>query len=427
MSYVCSVCGYKAIKPLGKCPNCGEWDTFVREGEFKGKRKFEVKKLKDVELGEGFRIDTGISILNSVLGGGIFKGSVILLGGKPGVGKSTLFLQIANYLSRMGYRVLFVSAEESVYQVRQRAERLKVDSDIDITEEANLDTVLENAGNYDVLFVDSIQAVYTEDISSPPGSISQVRFCADKLFKFAKERGVSILISGHITKSGIIAGPKTLEHTVDVVLYLEGDKGGMLRMLRAEKNRFGPTDEVGFFTMEERGLFPVEDPSLYFYKPPEIPKVGLSYTVMMKGNVPIVLEIQSLVHYSYYPVPTRHSVGYDPRRLAIILALLEKVLNFKFAKMDVYVNVGGGIKVDDPFADMAVCAAIISSAKNIPFDNLGLFVGEISLTGDFRAPVNLEVREREGQRLGFKRLYSPAGGKFLELVKVGSLRDLTIF
>jgi DNA repair protein RadA/Sms len=317
MSYVCSVCGYKAIKPLGKCPNCGEWDTFIREGEFKGKRKLEVKKLKDVELGEGFRIDTGISILNSVLGGGIFKGSVILLGGKPGVGKSTLFLQIAHYLSRRGYRVLFVSAEESVYQVRQRAERLKVDSDIDITEEANLDTVLENAGNYDVLFVDSIQAVYTEDISSPPGSISQVRFCADNLFKFAKERGISILISGHITKSGIIAGPKTLEHTVDVVLYLEGDKGGILRMLRAEKNRFGPTDEVGFFTMEERGLFPVEDPSLYFYKPPQVPKVGLSYTVMMKGNVPIVLEIQSLVHYSYYPVPTRHSVGYDPKRLAM--------------------------------------------------------------------------------------------------------------
>ncbi len=427
MSFVCSVCGYKVVKPLGRCPNCGEWDTFVKEGEFKEKKRAGIKKLGEVELGEGFRIDTGISVLNAVLGGGIFKGSVILLGGKPGVGKSTLFLQIADNLNRLGYRVLLVSAEESVYQVRQRADRLKVGLEIDITDESNLDAILEIADNYDFIFVDSIQAVYTEDLNSPAGSISQVKMCADKLFKFSKEHGISVFMSGHITKGGIIAGPKTLEHIVDVVLYLEGDRGSILRMIRVEKNRFGPTDEVGFLTMEERGLFPVEDASLYFYKPPEIPKVGLSYTVIVKGNIPIVLEIQSLVHYSFYPLPIRHSVGYDPKRLAIILALLEKILNFKFAKMDVYINVGGGIKVDDPSADMAVCAAIISSAKNVPLDNLGLFVGEISLTGDFRAPINLDIREREGQKLGFKRIYSPLGGKYLDLVKIGKLGDLAIF
>jgi len=427
MSYVCSVCGYKAIKPLGKCPNCGEWDTFVKEGEVRRERRLEIRKLKDVELGEGYRLDTGISVLNAVLGGGLFKGSVVLLGGKPGVGKSTLFLQVADHISRSGYKVLLVSAEESVYQVRQRAERLRVGLDIDITEEPNVDVILENAGNYDVICVDSIQAVYTKDLSSPPGSVSQVKFCADKLFKFAKEKGISILMSGHITKGGVIAGPKTLEHIVDVVLYMEGDRGNILRILRAEKNRFGPTEEVGFLTMGENGLSPIEDPSLYFYKPPEVPRVGISYTVITKGSVPIVLEIQSLVHYSSYPIPIRHSVGYDPKRLAIILALLEKVLNFKFAKMDVYINVGGGIKVDDPSADMAVCAAIISSAKNIPLDNMGLFIGEISLTGDFRAPINLDLKEREGQKLGFKRLYSPSGGKFLNLIKVSNLKDLAIF
>ncbi len=413
-----------SLKPLGKCPNCGEWDTFVEEGKKEIGGKLKVIKLKDVKVKENLRINTGIEGVNRVLGGGLVKGSVVLLGGSPGVGKSTLFLQIANNLHDYGYKVLLVSAEESVYQVKQRAERLNINLDVEITEETNIDYVLNGAEDYDVIFVDSVQAVYTSDLNSPPGSISQVRFCADKLFKFSKTTNTTVLLSGHITKSGVIAGPKTLEHLVDVVLYLEGEKGNMLRILRAEKNRFGPTDEMAFFVMEEAGLVPIEDPSKYFYTPSDIPKIGVAYTITIKGNIPMVLEVQALVHNTFYPVPLRHSVGYDPKRLAIVLALLEKLLNYKFAKTDIYINIGGGIKTDDSFIDMAVCSSIISSLRNIPLDNAGIFIGEISLTGEFKSPINLEVRENEGKRLGFKRLYSPKPGRTLEWFEVKNLKDL---
>ncbi len=255
--------------------------------------------------------------------------------------------------------------------------------------------------------MDSIQAVYTEDVNSPPGSVSQVRFCTDRLFRFAKERNVSVFLSGHITKTGSVAGPKALEHIVDVVLYLEGERTSGLRVLRAYKNRFGPADEVAFFKMEERGLAPIEDPAVFFASPGERPKVGVAYGSTVKGSLRIVVEIQSLVNFTYYPVPVRHSVGYEHKRLAIVLAILEKILKLKLGKMDVYLKVEGGLSVEDPYADMAVMASVISSLKGIPLDNEAVFVGEISLSGDFKSPPDLDLRVAEAKRLGFKRVYAP--------------------
>lgn len=425
--YICSVCGYKSLKFMGRCPECNEWGTMIEEDRKKGK-KFEtlkISKLSDVEGYDKERLSTGISEVDRVLGGGILKGSVILLGGSPGVGKSTLFLQIAGKLRDQGHNVLLVSSEESVMQVKQRADRLKVNQDIDITDEENLDKILHSLSkDYDVIFFDSIQSLYMENLNSPAGSISQVRFCADRIFRFAKERDISVWISGHITKSGIIAGPKTLEHIVDVVMYLEGDKVSSLRTLRCEKNRFGPVDEIAFLTMNEDGLRPINDPSYYFVSPSKIPKVGVAYTVITKGSLPVVIEVQTLVHPTFYPMPLRYSVGYDQKKLAIILALLEKKLGYRLARMDIYLNLSGNLKSEDPSMDMAVCASLISSIRNIPLDNSGVFIGEISLTGEFKKPLNFNILEGEAKRVGFKRMYSPTPSEHLDWIKIEDLMEL---
>jgi len=428
--YVCSVCGYKSLRFMGRCPECGEWETMIEEDDKKLKKfePLEISKLSDVRGYNKERLSTGISEVDRVLGGGILKGSVILLGGSPGVGKSTLFLQIAGKLRDQGYKVLLVSSEESVMQVKQRADRLNINQDIDITDEENLDKILQNLSkDYDVIFFDSIQALYTENLNSPAGSISQVRFCADKIFRFAKEKDVSVWISGHITKSGIIAGPKTLEHIVDVVLYLEGDKISSLRTLRCEKNRFGPVDEIAFLIMDEDGLKPINDPSYYFVSPSKIPKVGVAYTVITKGSLPVVIEVQTLVHPTFYPMPLRYSVGYDQKKLAIILALLEKKLGYRLARMDIYLNLSGNLKSDDPSMDMAVCASLISSIRNIPLDNSGVFIGEISLTGEFKKPLNFNILESEAKRVGFKRMYSPIQAEHLDWIKIEDISELAKF
>ncbi len=424
--YVCSVCGYKSIKYYGRCPECGEWNTLMEQvvkSKTKGK-DLRILKLGEVDRYGGERYGTGFGDVDRVLGGGILRGSVILLGGSPGVGKSTLFLQVAKHLFKLGLKVLIISAEESILQVKHRAERLGIFSDLDITDEENLDAVLENIRSYDVVFVDSIQAVYTESVGSPAGSISQVRFCTDKIFRLAKNNDITVLIAGHITKSGVIAGPKALEHIVDVVLYLEGERTSPLRILRSEKNRFGPTNETAFLIMTDRGLKPVDEPSTYFISPSSVPQVGVAYTVITKGSLPVVLEVQSLIHPSFYPVPLRYSVGYDQKKLAIVLALIERKLGIKLSKSNIYLNISGALRSDDTFMDMAVCASIISSVRNIPLDNSGIFVGEISLTGNFKPPANVDLRESEAKRVGFKRLYSPAGKGIIEHIPVRSLTDL---
>ena len=429
--FVCSVCGYRSLKYFGRCPNCGEWGTMKPEEEVerkgKVKEKVPIVRLEEVEEGKFVRFSTGTEGLDRVLGGGIVSGSVILLSGNPGVGKSTLFLQVAGHLVREGRRVLLVSAEESAVQVKHRAKRMGIPGEVLVAEGENLDRLLSSVPKgIDVLMVDSIQSIYTEDLNSPAGSISQVRFCADRLFRFAKERGVAVLMSGHVTKTGNVAGPKALEHVVDVVLYLEGERGSPLRMLRAHKNRFGPTDEVAFFQMTERGLIPIEDPTLFFASPGKWAKVGVAYGVITKGSVRLVVEVQSLIHYSYYPVPVRYSVGYDPKRLAIILALIEKRLDIKVGKRDVYLNVSGGFKIDEPYGDMAVAASLLSSLRNAPLDNAGVFIGEISLSGDFRSPPDLPLRVGEARRLGFRRVYAPTDRQFegITLVPVKDIKAL---
>ncbi len=390
--------------------------------------RLPVVRLGEVEEGRFVRFRTGTGGLDRVLGGGIVSGSVVLLAGNPGVGKSTLFLQVAGHLVKEGRSVLLVSAEESAVQVKHRAKRMGIPDEVMVAEGENIEEILLSVPEgIDVLLIDSIQSVYTEDLNSPAGSVSQVRFCADRLFRFAKERGVAVLMSGHVTKAGNVAGPKTLEHVVDVVLYLEGERGSPLRMLRAHKNRFGPTDEVAFFQMTERGLAPIEDPTLFFASPGEWAKVGVAYGVITKGSVRLVVEVQSLTHYSYYPVPVRYSVGYDPKRLAIVLALIEKRLEVKIGKRDVYLNVSGGFRIDEPYGDMAVAASILSSLKNLPLDNAGVFIGEVSLSGEFRSPPDLPLRVGEARRLGFKRVYAPTDRRFegVETVPVMDVRGLS--
>ncbi len=424
------MCGYRSVKYLGRCPNCGEWGTLKADvgGKERGKKKGKgvpVVKLSDIGKGRFVRVPTGIPDLDRVLGGGLVSGSVVLLAGNPGVGKSTLFLQVAGNLAEKGKRVLLISAEESSVQVKHRAQRLGTSDAVMVAEGENLDVLLSSIPEgVDLVMLDSIQAVYTGDLNSPAGSVSQVRFCADRLFRFAKERNVTVLMSGHVTKTGNVAGPKALEHIVDVVLYLEGEKGSPLRLLRAHKNRFGPTDEVAFFQMTERGLVPIGDPSLFFASPGKASRVGVSYGVITRGSVRLVVEIQSLVHYSYYPVPVRYSVGYDHKRLAIILALMEKRLDIKLGKRDVYLNVSGGIRIDEPYADMAVAVSLLSSVRNFPMDNAGVFVGEVSLSGEFRAPPDLPLRVAEARRLGFKRVYAPTEEKFDGMETI-TVRDIT--
>jgi len=393
----------------------------------KSKGDLAVRRLKEIST-EGFeRVPTGIEGLDRVLGGGMVSGSVILLAGSPGVGKSTLFLQVADGFVKRGKKPLLLAAEESAAQVGQRARRMGVSPEILITEGESIDALLSGIPeDTDLLLVDSIQAVYTEDLNSPAGSVSQVRFCADRLFRLAKERGITVMMSGHITKAGHVAGPKTLEHIVDVVLYLEGERSSPLRVLRASKNRFGPADEVAFFQMTSAGMLPIDDPSLFFASPSKEARVGVAYGVVSKGSVKLVVEVQSLVHYSYYPVPVRYSVGYDPKRLAIVLALIEKRLNLKLGKRDVYLNVSGGLRIDEPYGDMAVAASLLSSLKNVPADNAGVFIGEVSLSGEFRAPPDLSLRANEARRLGFKRIYAPTSERYegVETISVFNLREL---
>ena len=431
--YVCQNCGVDSPKWIGKCPSCGEWNTYVEEIIHKETGPannlsiagFEPSKQKpvlisDVESQLEERIDTSSNELNRVLGGGLVKGSLVLIGGEPGIGKSTLVLQVV--LGMKGKRTLYVSGEESVNQLKLRAERLLYkDPDCYIVSETSLEQVFVHAQNVkpDLLIVDSIQTITTENIESSPGSVSQVRECAAALLKFCKTTNIPVLLIGHINKEGSIAGPKVLEHIVDTVLQFEGDQHYMYRILRPIKNRFGSTSELGIFEMQQSGLREVSNPSELLLSQNHEGLSGVAIASAIEGIRPFLIEVQALVSSAAYGNPQRSSTGFDYRRLNMLLAVLEKRAGFKLTQKDVFMNIAGGIRVNDPAIDLAVISAVLSSSLDIAIESQVCMAGEVGLSGEIRPINRLEQRIHEAEKLGFKKMIIPyVNLKSLDLKKI---------
>ena len=441
-SYVCQNCGAESVKWVGRCPSCGEWNTYVEERVSKSKprgglvevsRNAIPKPLHEIESSNEKRLDTQIAEMNRILGGGLVPGSLVLLGGEPGIGKSTLALQLALKLNHL--KVLYVSGEESARQVKLRADRLtNGESECLILNETLLDNILTQAQNVepDLLVIDSIQTLYTDTIDSSPGSVSQVRECAVALLRYAKTTGIPVIIIGHITKDGSIAGPKVLEHIVDVVLQFEGDSNYMYRILRSIKNRFGSTAELGIFEMQSIGLIEVPNPSEILLSHRDAGLSGVAISASMDGSRSFLIETQALVSTAAYGTPQRSSTGYDTRRLNMILAVLEKRAGFKLATKDVFLNLAGGLKVTDPAMDMAVVAAILSSNFDLPIPSSVCFAAEVGLSGEIRQVARVDQRVAEAAKLGFEKIYISKyslkdEGKFvknIELVRVSKIEEL---
>ena len=420
--FECQACGHQSAKWLGKCPNCGAWDEFIElsQNQIDVLKEINAKPLThqsssaipitDVSFETLERYSSGDKELDLVLGGGIVRGSLTLIGGSPGVGKSTLLLKIAGNLAKTGKKVLYVSGEESSSQIKLRANR--VDSnykDLYLFSEIRLDTIFKELEQhaFEVLIIDSIQTIYSEKIASAPGSVSQVREITFELMRFGKERNIATFIIGHITKEGSIAGPRVLEHMVDTVLYFEGDSSRELRLLRGFKNRFGTTSEVGIFEMTKVGLVSAKDISKKFFTRGRA-QAGSAITVLMEGSRPIVLEVQALVSDTGYPNPKRSATGYELNRLTMLLALLERKLDLPFNQYDVYINIAGGIKISETSADLAIIAAIISSYRNRPISKDTVFIGEVSLIGDVRDIYNLDLRLKEAKSQQFEKAVVPS-------------------
>lgn len=419
--FICQNCGAKEAKWTGRCNVCGEWNSFVEEVEVvsKGRRNAVIGnpsskalRLSEIKVNADARMDTGDQELNRVLGGGMVPGSMILLGGEPGIGKSTLVLQFALH-NRCG-KVLYVSGEESISQIKMRAQRLGSDNDDCLFLSGNsLEMVLEHALTLqpDLLIIDSIQTLATETVDSIPGSLSQIRECTNALLRFSKENTISTILIGHITKDGQLAGPKILEHMVDTVLQFEGDQQYMYRILRSMKNRFGSTSEIGIYEMLQTGLRQVTNPSELLLSDHEEELSGIAVSATIEGVRPILLEVQSLVSTAAYGVPQRSATGFDSRRLNMLLAVLEKRVGFKLAAKDVFLNIAGGIRVSDPALDLAVVMAVLSSNIDVALPGDTVFAGEIGLSGEIRAISRIEQRITEAGKLGFKRIFVPAGNK----------------
>ena len=415
--YLCSNCGTDYPKWLGQCPNCNEWGTLSEYNVLKSKRgnknriPSEYTPLKDIlNKGQTKRISTHIAEVDRVLGGGILPGSLILLGGNPGIGKSTLALQM---LGKIDKPSLYISAEESEDQIAMRAKRLQVSSnEMQLSGENHIDNILELIISLkpEVVIIDSIQTVYSDSIDSLPGSVSQIRESGQQLLQICKERGVTIVLIGHVTKEGIIAGPRMLEHMVDTVLYLEGDDRYDHRILRSVKNRFGATNEVGIFQMQSLGLIEIENPSELFLAERSVNVAGSAIFPSLEGTRPILVEVQALVSNASFGTPQRNVNGFDLRRLSMLLAVLEKRLKLLMGTRDTFVNLVGGLRIDDPAADLAVISAIASSALDKPIPQNMVLIGEVGLAGEVRSVSQLDKRLIESQTLGFKSAIVPKFG-----------------
>lgn len=407
--FECQHCGLTTPKWMGKCTNCGAWDSFVELSEHQqevvkqtkssGAKSAKAMSINDVVEEEIFRFSSLDSELDTVLGGGIVPGSLTLIGGSPGVGKSTLLLKVGANIASLGKDVLYVTGEESTSQIKLRANRLKANHDaLYLLSEIRLEQILVELEHrdYDFLIIDSIQTIYSESISSAPGSVTQVRQITFELMRIAKEREIAIFIIGHITKEGSIAGPRVLEHMVDTVLYFEGDSSQELRILRGFKNRFGPTSEIGVFEMRGEGLVSATDISSRFFNR-DSEQAGSALTVVMEGSRPIILEVQALVSDSHTPNSKRQATGFDNNRLNMLLALLERKLEIPLSGYDVFINITGGIKITETAADLAVLAAIISSFRDRAISKETVFIGEVSLVGDVREVYALDARLKEAK------------------------------
>jgi DNA repair protein RadA/Sms len=418
--FYCQNCGNQSPKWVGKCPVCGEWNTYAEEvvdrdvEKLKEKRGFSVKKneeahpipIKEVHELETKRIDAQDTELNRVLGGGIVPGSLVLIGGEPGIGKSTLMLQLA--LKLKGTKVLYVTGEESDRQIKLRADRIGIlNEDCYLLTETNTQQIFKQAEIMapDIIIIDSIQTLQTVYVESPPGSVSQVRECTAEIQRFAKEASIPVFLIGHITKDGMIAGPKVLEHIVDTVLQFEGDRNYTYRILRTTKNRFGSTSEIGIYEMVGEGLRAVLNPSEILLTQRDDDLSGIAIAAMMEGMRPFLIETQALVTPAFYGTPQRSSTGFDVRRMNMLLAVLEKRANFRFGTKDVFLNIAGGLRVEDPAIDLAVVAALVSSYNDISVSSKIAFCAEVGLSGEVRAVSRIDQRISEADKLGFEKIF----------------------
>lgn len=440
--WVCQECGYETAGYLGKCPECSTWGSIVEElqqnlsapaanADFLNAQKPVL--LNQVELSEEIRTSTNISEFDRVLGGGLVQGSVVLIAGDPGIGKSTILLQTSGLLCKGGKKTLYVSAEESMNQIKLRADRLSINAqNLYIYPQTSLEFIKKEIESIkpDVVIIDSIQAIFTQNIASSAGSVSQIRECCNYLMQMAKNQGITVIVIGHVTKEGNIAGPKVLEHMVDTVIYFEGDKNKSYRLLRSTKNRFGNTSEVGIFKMEAIGLIEVTNPSeLFLNEHSQITTPGSVIISTNEGTRPLLVEIQALVGTTPYPTPRRVANGVDFSRVLQILAVLEKRVGLNLSKQDVYVNVIGGIEISEPAADLGIALAVATCARDVVVDPHTVIIGEIGLSGEIRAVNNIEKRIKEAQKLGFKKAIIPDSNNFeegvkgIEIIKVKRLID----
>lgn len=416
--FFCQECGYESAKWLGKCPGCGQWNTFVEETVQKQKSEVsrlipssEPVSLDDISYDNLFRIDTGIAELNRVLGGGMVPGALMLLAGDPGIGKSTLTMQLVGNI-RMHDTILYVSGEESRQQLKMRAQRMQIQrKELMILTENNLSVIEHHIEKLQpkLLILDSIQTVYIPEITSAPGSVSQLRECTGRLLQWAKGMGISIVVVGHVTKDGAVAGPRVLEHMVDTVLFFEGERHNQFRVLRALKNRFGSTNEIGVFEMQERGLVEIHNPSEMFLSERPQEAIGSVVIPCMEGSRPILVELQALVASSPYGQPRRMTNGVDYNRMAMLLAVLEKKMRLPLGNQDIFLNVVGGLKMDEPAADLGLIVAVVSSMQNRSVRNDVILLGEVGLTGEVRTINYLDKRLIEAEKMGFRTAIVPTG------------------
>lgn len=438
--WVCVNCGYETAGYLGKCPECSSWGSLVEETQFSPKdikaqdefiNREKPELLKDIKIGEEVRVSTNISEFDRILGGGLVQGSLTLIAGDPGIGKSTILLQTSGELCKSGKKVLYISAEESASQLKLRAQRLEIESDnLYIYPQTSLESIKAQIEEVmpDVVVVDSIQAIYSQNVASSAGSVSQIRECCNILMNIAKSKNITTLVIGHVTKDGNIAGPKVLEHMVDTVIYFEGDKYKSYRMLRSMKNRFGNTSEVGIFEMHSNGLKEVKNPNeLFLNERSQIAVPGSAIIVTNEGTRPLLVEIQALVGTTPYPSPRRVTNGVDTSRMLQILAVLEKRVGLNLSKQDVYVNVTGGIDVSEPAADLGIALAVATCARDVVVDPQTVIIGEIGLSGEIHPVNNIEKRLNEAVTSGFKKAIIPYANKIdfdrIEIVPVKRLID----